>query len=177
MLEIKQTRGQRVVHHSRKASPMLRAVRNVIVTMVILMGLFVGGGVVYTWYNGKYGEPPKVTATLKKPVPSRSPSKPSPTGRVGASVQMITSPIAPGDNASITVKTNADAKCTIVVEYNKVVAKDSGLVQKVADDYGLVTWAWSVPVTAPAGKWPVTVLCANLKFSGQVIGDLVIKKA
>ncbi len=143
---------------------------------MILAVVLVSAGVIYTWYNGKYGEQPKVVSVMKKPATSKGPTKPSPVSKVNASVQTITSPIAPGENASITVRTNADAKCTIKVEYDKIAAKDSGLVPKTADEFGMVTWAWTVPVAAPIGKWPVTVTCANLKNSGMVIGYLMVAK-
>jgi hypothetical protein len=178
MLEIKQTPRAKVAHHSNKTvRPVLRVLRNTAITIIVLAVLLVGIGVVYTWYNGKYGEQPKNTVAVKKtPVVSKGPTKPSPTSKVNASVQLLTSPITPGDNASINVHTNADAKCTIKVEYDKVTAKDSGLVPKTADEFGMVTWAWTVPVASPVGKWPVTVTCANLKNSGMVIGDLIVAK-
>ncbi len=166
-----------MAHHShRTLKPALRIVRNIALTIVVLSGILIGCAALYTWYSGKYGEPPKAVVVAKAPVVKHTPTKPSPTGRIGASVPMLTSPVAPGENASINVHTNADAKCTIKVEYNKVVAVDSGLVPKTADEFGTVLWTWTVPATAPVGKWPVTVTCANLKNSAVVIGDLVVAK-
>lgn len=174
MLEIKKKPHQKVIHHGSKLRPLLHALRRV-VTGVLVIGLILTAiGFAYTWYNSKYGEEPKVTATLKPKPKPRERVKPSPTGPVNASVQSLTTPIMPGSNASITVHTNADANCTITVEYNKVASKDSGLIPKKADDMGLVTWGWTVPANTPVGKWPVKVTCANLKKSGMVIGDLVV---
>lgn len=176
MLEIKQKPHHRVVRSSKKLSPLFRALQKLMITCLILGVILVGAGMAYSWYNSKYGGSEVAVATLKKPTPSRQPTKPSQTGQIGASLQSISSPIAPGDNASITVHTNADANCTIAVVYNKVPAKDSGLAPKKADELGLVTWGWTVPATTPVGKWPVTVTCANLKKSGVVSGDLVVTK-
>lgn len=176
MLEIKQKPHQKVARHSQKLRPVARLFRKFIITSFVLCLIFAGGALAYTWFDGKYGEPPKVATMPTKPAPTRAPTKASPTGRIGASVQFITSPIVPGENATITVRTNADANCTIKAEYNKVPAKDSGLMPKKADEFGMVTWGWTVPVGTPLGKWPVTVTCANLKNSGMVIGDLVVVK-
>ncbi len=178
MLEIKQKPHQRVVHHTSKLSPVLRGLRRVLIAATILALLFIVGALIYTWYTSKNSTPAEVTSIskLKKPTPVVSPTKPSPTARVSASVQLISSPVKPGDNATIAIRTNADANCTIKVEYNTVVAKDSGLIPKKANEFGVVTWAWTVPVGTPLGKWPVTVTCANLKNSAMVVGDLVVAK-
>lgn len=95
---------------------------------------------------------------------------------VGASVQLLTSPVAPGSNASITIKTLPITNCTISVVYDKTASKDSGLAAKISDEFGSITWAWTVEPTVPVGKWPVTVTCARGKKSGVVIGDLVVTK-
>jgi hypothetical protein len=177
MLQIKQTPGQRAAKHGKKFQPLVRALRNIAITVVVLGGVLGVAAYGYTWYNSTYGEGPKTIATIKRPAKPKAPTKPSPTGKVGVSVQTISSPIAPGENASITVRTNADANCTIKVEYNKVAAKDSGLMPQKANEFGMATWSWTVPMTAPVGKWPVTVACANLKNSGVVIGDLEVSKS
>jgi hypothetical protein len=101
---------------------------------------------------------------------------PAANAKVGASVQTITSPVAPGDNASITIKTTPTASCTITVVYNKIASKDSGLTQKVADDYGVVSWTWTVGGATPLGIWPATVTCVYGKNSAVVQGDLRVTK-
>jgi len=175
------SRGLRVVRRAqagRSRSRLVLFLRNTVISIAVLLGLLVGGGVAYTWYMGQQPVAPAAVAIQeeKKSAPAVKPTAPSPTGRVSASVQMLTSPVLPGENASITVRTNALAKCTIKVEYNKVPSTDSGLMQKAADEFGMVTWAWSVPAAAPLGKWPVKVTCANEKNSAMVQGDLVVKK-
>lgn len=163
----------------KKKSGIGRVIRNTILTCVVLLLVFVGGGLLYTWYMGKHSpasvsvKAPKPTAQKTTPI---SPHQPKPDAVIGASVQYITSPVTPGMNASITVKTNAGAKCTIVVEYDKVASKDSGLVPKIAEEFGMVTWAWTVEASAPLGKWPVKVTCANVKNSAVVKGDLEVVK-
>lgn len=145
---------------------------------VILLVVVVGAGVGYTWYAGQNaaGNPQAFAETPGAINVGTLPERPkaNQTGVVGASVQSVTSPVTPGSNASIMVKTNRLANCTISVIYDKTPAKDSGLADKKADDYGLVQWAWSVPADAPLGTWPIKVTCANEKNSAVVENDLKI---
>ncbi len=76
----------------------------------------------------------------------------------------------------MTVKTNAAAACNIKVVYDKTASTDSGLIAKVADEYGMVSWGWTVEPSVPLGKWPVKVTCANAKHSAVVQSDLVVEK-
>lgn len=155
----------------------LKAVRNIVVSIVVLAVVFVGGGLGYTWYMGQ--QPVDTTAAIAEPVvakpaPKIKPAKPAANAKASASIQMLTSPVAPGANASISVKTNPASKCTIKVEYNKVPSTDSGLTAKTADEFGMVSWTWTVDETAPLGKWPVKITCTYNKKSAFVQGDLKV---
>lgn len=155
-----------------------RSVRNAAISTVALLVLLFGGGVVYTWYVGQ--QEVKDTTAIAAPVELVLPSvaKPSPqaaNAKASASVQSLTSPVAPGSNASVTIKTNPFAECTVVVEYNKIASKDSGLGPKVADDFGTVSWTWTVEASVPVGKWPVTVTCAHNELTAVVQEDLEVK--
>jgi cytoskeletal protein RodZ len=156
----------------------LRTARNIAISTAVLLVLVVGAGVAYTWYMGQ--QAPVSTAITAEPEPvsqvTIKPTQPAANAPVGASIQMMTSPVAPGSNVSATIKTTPTATCTILVEYDKVASKDSGLSKKVADDFGVVMWTWTVEETVPVGKWPVTITCALGKKSGVVIGDLVVSK-
>ena len=157
----------------------VRRARNITISVVVLLLLFIGGGVGYTWYMGKYAkvESAAIAAPADAlPEPVVEVRKQAPDAVVSASVQMITSPLAPGANAMITVKTNADAKCVIKVVYDKTPSTDSGLSEKIADEYGMVSWAWTVEENAPLGSWPVVVTCANEKNSAVVKADLKLEK-
>lgn len=162
-----------------KKSRMFRLIRNIVISFVALLILLVVAGVAYTWYMGQNSS--VNTSNTINPVkimapPSTTPTSLAANAKEGASIQAITSPLAPGSNASITVKTNQYSKCTITVVYNKVPSTDSGLVAKTADEYGIATWSWTVESTAPIGKWPVTVTCIWNKQSAVVVGDLVVAK-
>lgn len=156
-----------------------RRARNIAITVIVLLLLFVGGGAAYTWYMGKNSAPhlekeAESSNRLLDPVVDRP--KMAPDANVNVSVQTLTSPLEPGMNALITVKTNPEAKCTIKVVYDKTPSADSGLTEKIADEYGVVNWTWTVEQTAPLGTWPVTVTCANAKKSGVVTADLKLEK-
>jgi hypothetical protein len=157
---------------------LVKTVRNLTISAVVLLVLVVGAGVAYTWYVGQ--DESTTTATIPEqaaPVasPTIKPTKPAADAKQSAAVQMLTSPVAPGENASIMVKTNAESECTISVKYGEVVSTDSGLKPKVADDFGIVSWTWTVEKTVPVGKWPVEVNCAFHEQSAMVRGDLIVE--
>jgi len=170
----------------RRIGPGLPRSRNVIkflrkttISGIVLLVLFLGGGVAYTWYMGQnIGDNSSATVEPLKPnsTPVVKHAQTSPDAKVGVSIQSITSPVSPGSNTSVSIKTNAGATCTITAVYNKIASTDSGLAKKVADDFGIVSWTWTVEESVPPGKWPVTVTCANSKNSGVYTADLVVAK-
>lgn len=149
------------------------------VSTVVLLVLLLGAGVGYTWYvgqNSNVNSTAIATPVESKPTTAIKRVKPAANGPVSASVQLLTSPVAPGSNASINVKTNPESKCTISVIYDKTASTDSGLGPKIADDFGVVSWTWTVEASAPQGKWPVKVTCVLGERSAVVQGDLVVKQ-
>lgn len=156
----------------------LKIVRNVLISVVVLVVLIGGAGVAYIWYVGQNSDTQAVESAVDpvNPAPKITPKKPDPKAKVGASVQMLTSPIKPGSEASITIRTLPTAKCKIKVEYNKIAAKDPGLKDQTADEFGIATWDWTVGPNTPVGKWPVKVTCSHNKQSGMVQGDLEVKR-
>jgi hypothetical protein len=156
---------------------MKKAIRNTLIGVLVLLVLAVGGGVAYTWYNGQNSTVDTAaiaTPVEPKPAPVIKPIKPAADANVSASVQSLTSPVKPGSNASVNVKTLAGAKCDIIVEYNKIKSKDSGLITKNADDFGIVAWAWTVESSVPYGKWPVKITCSRNDKSAVVQADLIV---
>lgn len=159
---------------------MSSAVRNTIISAVVILIVLIGGGLAYTYFFGPSAEDAPAVVTpppAATPKPLGQPSKPDPNAKVGASVQSLTSPVAQGENASITVRTTPTAKCVISVVYDNVASKDSGLTSKVADEYGIATWTWTVEKTVPAGKWPVKVTCEFNNKSAVVQTDLTVQTA
>lgn len=156
------------------------ALRKTIFSIIVLLAILILIGIAYVWYLGQQKpETAIITEIPKRPSTQKliTPHKPKPDAVVGVSVQSLSTPIAPGQNASIMIRTNPDAKCSITVTYNNVPSKDSGLVEKVADEYGMANWTWTVPAGTPLGKWPVRVTCANTAKSGMVEDKLEVKNS
>jgi hypothetical protein len=161
-------------------NPILKKSLKVTASILTLLLLAIAIGVGYVWYAGQNDapsiqsstQPVKGSGGAQMPQRAKIPDD----AKIGASVQTITSPFSPGSNSSIMIKTNPEAACTITVTYDKTESKDSGLVQKKADEYGLVEWTWTVPQNAPLGEWPVEVTCANKKYTAVVENDLRVVK-
>lgn len=155
----------------------LKKIRNISISVAVLLILFIGAGFAYAFYTSQTEPEPKAVSV--QPVQKKntvSHTKIAANAPANASIQTLSTPVAPGENAAVTVKSNPGSECSIVVEYNKVPSKDSGLKMKVSDEFGITTWSWTVDATAPEGKWPVTVTCVYNKKSAVVIGDLVVSK-
>ncbi|MEO5691361.1 MAG: hypothetical protein ABIQ64_04195 [Candidatus Saccharimonadales bacterium] len=163
------------IHHRDKVK------KRIIVTLssVLVIGLMVVGGIVgYAWYSGQNASVIADETPLPTPVaPKTTPQKVDDTVKVGISSQSFTDKVALGKNASLIIKTNPLAACSIRVEYDKQASADSGLVPKKADEYGVASWAWTVETSRPVGKWPVTVTCANAKNSAVLAVDLQVVNA
>jgi hypothetical protein len=156
-----------------------KSVVRALISVAVLLVLIIGAGVGYVWYAGRH--PMNRPQTEEQPIvnakkPDFKPIKPAPNAKESASIQSLTSPVAPGDNAMVTIHTLPDSVCTISVVYDKTASTDSGLAQKNADEYGLLSWTWTVEPTVPLGKWPVKISCAYDGKGAFVQGDLVVAK-
>lgn len=161
-----------------KKSRTLKALRNITLSIVGLLIIVVGAGAAYTWYMGKNMPVGTIAATDSTKAIHAEPVikhvERAANAKIGASVQTLTSPVEPGANASITVKTSPGSTCTISVIYNNEASRDSGLGPRVADDFGVVVWSWTVEGSTPIGKWPVKVTCVLDDFSAVVQADLEV---
>jgi hypothetical protein len=141
--------------------------------------LFGTAGAVYVYISGRH-EPATAVKTVKStPLPtSLKPKKPAANAPEGVALQSLTSPVKAGENTSITIKTLPTSTCTVAVTYsNGAVSRDSGLSAKKADDFGIVTWAWTVEPAVPAGTHHVKVTCAYNGRTGVFIGNLEVTKS
>ncbi len=155
-----------------------KPVAKILISSSVILAVIAGSGLAYTWYVGKYGghvESAEIEIPESKPRNLLEPTKPAANANVGVAVQSLSSPVKPGDPASISIRTLPEAKCTIKVEYNKVPSTDPGLTEKVADEYGMTNWDWYVEDSAEVGVWPVWVTCAHGDKSAMVRGDLEVK--
>lgn len=153
-----------------------RRVKTVIISTFVILAVIVVAGVAYTWYNGQ--QPPAEAKTDVSTEPQAKqiiPKTPDKNIQESAAVQTVTSPIAPGDNAMISIKTNPTSTCKISVIYNNVAAVDSGLTPRKADNFGTVNWAWTVPKGTPLGSWPISVTCEYYGKTAVVTQDLRVQ--
>ncbi|HET6924688.1 MAG TPA: hypothetical protein VFH39_02580 [Candidatus Saccharimonadales bacterium] len=162
----------------KKSRGARKRVKRVALSVVGLLVLLVAAGVAYTWYTGRQG--PAVTAVVPAvqntpPEPIR-PSVPSAATQESAAVEFLSTPVPPGSDASINIKTVATSVCSISVMYDTQPGTDPGLKPKTADDFGNVSWDWKVPANAPIGTWPVKVTCVRGAKSAVVIGDLQVAR-
>ena len=152
------------------------SMRRTSTTMLVLAVVAVGAGIAYTWYNGQNqlasaSAPAPVYTPRAEIKPTKFPSD----AKVGIAQQSATSNLKPGENAAVSVRTNPEADCSIVVKYNNVPAKDSGLVAKQADEFGVASWSWTIASGTPNGVWPAEITCKNKKHSAVLRVDLTIK--
>lgn len=163
-----------IIHQHR----LQKALKKIGITVGVLLVLIIGGGIAYVYFGSPADSStlpePALAEEDKRAIPNPKPTDPN--GPVSAAVQYLASPVQAGTNTSINVATATDAKCTIVVAYNNIVSKDSGLIPKTADIHGSISWTWTVDKTATPGKWPVKVTCVRGAKSGFVQADLVVTK-
>lgn len=160
----------------------LRLIRTIAISAGVLLVLVLGAGAAYTWYLGQ-GSPSAASVAPVEPVAGTvtqaTPSHvPGPNTPASVSIQQLTSPVSPGSIVDLAVRSNPTATCKIAVEYsNKQPATDAALIEKTADDYGMVSWQWAVAKTAPQGKGAVTVTCSlDEKRAAVVKADLDISR-
>jgi hypothetical protein len=166
----------RLPQRTMKREQRRKSMRRLITTSFVLAVLAGGAGIAYTWYMGQQkSAAASQPAPVYKPRSVIKPPKIASDAPLGVSVQTFTPEAKPGENASVTIRTNPAAECSVVVMYGTTKAVDSGLVAKPADEYGVASWSWTVAAGVPAGKAPVQVTCKNKKHSAVVVADVLVK--
>ncbi|MFZ1258561.1 MAG: hypothetical protein WAQ25_03770 [Candidatus Saccharimonas sp.] len=161
-------RGQKRQHRKK-------AVTRVIVILVVILLILLIAILIYVWLTSNNSNVQVVNQTPKASPVIRSPGPIAQNQKVGVYITSLTTPIASGNTASVTIRTLPQAACSIDVVYNGLKSVDTGLVPKDADEYGVVRWNWHVEKGQPKGKWPVNITCAKNGSSGYMRGDLVIE--
>lgn len=93
----------------------------------------------------------------------------------GATVRVVglTSPVAAGSAATLTVRTSPLAvRCSITVDYKSGPSHAAGLAPRPALS-GQVSWTWTVGRNTTSGRWPIVVSCigaGTLRVSIRVVG-------
>lgn len=79
----------------------------------------------------------------------------------------LTSPVHPGRDAQLTVRTDPGTQCMLLWHYKNGSADADVALPKRADASGRITWTWRVDAQAAPGTWPVIVHCHD-EFKGSV---------
>jgi hypothetical protein len=156
-----------------------RRSKKIALLVLIFFVLFSIIGFVYTWYAGQQEvEPALDISTIPSKQPQRDLAEPTKDSQVGVSVQSFTAQAQQGDNVTLVIKTLRGAACSILFTYNddNERSDDTGLIPKIADDYGYVDWTWTVGQGVQDGTWPVEVVCANGSKHAYSRSDLAVKR-
>lgn len=74
----------------------------------------------------------------------------------------VTSPVSPGDYATLKAKTIPNAACYIGVFYESGRSEAEGLYPKFAGNQGNVSWTWRVDTRTTPGHWQIVVIAYSL---------------
>lgn len=69
----------------------------------------------------------------------------------------VTSPVLPGEDATLNAKVEPGAEATIRVFYKSGASNAAGLEAKKADGQGHVSWTWKVGSKTTPGEWKIEV--------------------
>lgn len=73
----------------------------------------------------------------------------------------VSSPVPRGGTATVTIQTRARTPCVITVFYRSGPSKAAGLIPKMADEHGRITWTWKVGTRTTPGNWLIRVECGE----------------
>lgn len=158
-------------------------VKKVAISAGVLMVLLLAAGVVYTWFADQSTTvtlSPASTTTTSAEAPIK-PIAPRPNAQEGVALELATSPVSRGAEATVTVHTDPTSTCTIAVIYKYDYQKkqtpisDPNLGKQVADDYGEVSWTWTISQAAQLGPGKATVTCTYGSHTAVVAADIVVQ--
>jgi hypothetical protein len=72
----------------------------------------------------------------------------------------VTSPVSPGEHATLTARVAPARSCRITVYYKSGPSVAQGLGPK-RPSHGRVSWTWMVGTNTTAGRWPIQVSCGS----------------
>jgi hypothetical protein len=90
------------------------------------------------------------------------------TPQLPVAVVALTSPVARGADARLTIKTSPHTQCELLVYYKAAPASINLAFPKRSDDQGRVSWTWRVDRGVTPGNWPLTVHCTD-EFKGSIV--------
>lgn len=181
MLKISKSPTRELVGgRSNRFATVMRKIRKTAVFLILIVILGGGAAFGYIWFMGLNSKPVVQQAVAQNvQAQEEAPKKVNQYKTIGVAIQYIDREITAGDTMSFSVHTNREATCTLEVLYDSgnsdMEFNDAGLKPKVSDEYGAVTWKWTVPATAPKGEASADATCANKKNWAHVVGDFIVK--
>ncbi len=85
-------------------------------------------------------------------------------------ITSVTSPVCPGESATLEAQTTPGADCDITVYYKSGPSTASGLYPKTADSDGYVSWTWKVGTNTTPGSWRIVV---SASYDSQTASDSI----
>ncbi len=79
----------------------------------------------------------------------------------------ITSPVTPGEKATVTIRGTPGTTYRITVVYSSGPSRASGLEDKTSDENGAASWTWRVGASTKAGVYTVEVTGGGQTVSAQ----------
>lgn len=76
----------------------------------------------------------------------------------------LTTPVSPGEYATIEVQTLPNELLAIEVWYKSGKSEAEGLFPKRADDEGYVSWTWKVGTRTTPGHWEIVIASLNMDW-------------
>jgi len=125
-------------------------------TLSLLVIVFLAG-FIYVYYSDQTTQstPTKSKSSIYRPI--TPPPATNPTSPEGVSIDTLTSPVAAGSPASVSVQTDNTSICTITISYSA--SNISSLKPDTTNPYGVAEWTWTIPPTTPAGNYPIKITC------------------
>jgi len=93
---------------------------------------------------------------------------PAPTDEVSLEIVSVTSPVNPGNYATLEARATPEAQCSITVYYKSGPSTAQGLYPKQADNNGDVSWTWKVGSRTTPGSWRIVVTAT---YEGQTVSQ------
>lgn len=157
----------------RKPKP----VRKIIVSIIILLVLILMAGTVYVYLVDRNNKPKTVKTSANQQIQALpTPVAPASNVPEGVAVEAVSSPVAIGSDASISVLTNAGSTCDIVFSSNGAQTKNPALTPATANAYGSVNWTWTITDSEPIGNLSFTITCYYHSRSGVGTGNIQVTK-
>lgn len=97
------------------------------------------------------------TSTTGAPPTSHATTTTEPDSALAIAIVDVTSPVSPGQTATLRATTTPGAECSIAVNYSSGASEAKGLEAATADDQGEVSWSWKVGPKTATGDYSIDV--------------------